>query len=83
MGRYPPVQHVTPRLVRFFGFSLWGPIPSGLGRRLSSRLNLSASRAKRCTEFTSGNPPLSAIAALDQEATSCDSCTLTSAGRRY
>ena len=38
MGRYPPVQRVTPRLVRFFGFGLWGPIPSGLGRRLSSRL---------------------------------------------
>jgi hypothetical protein len=23
MGRYPPVQRVTPRLVRFFGFGLW------------------------------------------------------------
>jgi hypothetical protein len=34
MGRYPPVQRVTPRLVRFFGFGLWGPIPSGLGRRV-------------------------------------------------
>ncbi len=22
MGRYPPVQRVTPRLVRFFGFGL-------------------------------------------------------------
>jgi hypothetical protein len=38
MGRYPAVQRVTPRLVRFFGLGLWGPIPSGLGRRLSSRL---------------------------------------------
>ena len=31
MGRYPPVQRVTPRLVRFFGFGLWGPDSIKLG----------------------------------------------------
>jgi hypothetical protein len=54
MGRYPPVQRVTPRLVRFFGFGPWGPIPSGWGDVFLAASNLSASRPKRCAVFSIG-----------------------------